>query len=345
MTEAGLAHVAHFHPVLLASRLDDARADGRRCPVQAHLLGTDLAIWRDDAGRVHAFDDRCPHRGASLSMGRIEDDRLECAYHGWRFRAGGQCTHVPAVPDWAPPAGHRVQAYLAREAYGLVWVALKPAVAGEPEPPLPAFAAEGDPHLRKVNCGPYDVETSAPRIVENFLDMAHFGYVHEGWLGARDHTALEPYRVTATDTGFIATECRAWQPQSSVQAKAGAMVEYTYEVNAPYTAILTKVPDAATVKVAGFRESIAMFVCPLSPERSRAWIRLAMLDWDSTDAHLQGFQHTIFMQDKPVLESQRPRLLPISPQAPVTELHSAADRASTAYRRYLRESGITFGVC
>ncbi|WP_046114892.1 aromatic ring-hydroxylating dioxygenase subunit alpha [Aquincola tertiaricarbonis] len=338
----------HYHPVLLASALDEARADGRRCPVPAQLLGTDLAIWRDAAGTVHAFDDRCPHRGASLSLGRIEGDRLECAYHGWQFAPGGRVVQVPAVPGWQPPEGHRARSYRAKEAYGLVWVALVPAGADDadvPEPPLPAFSAEGDAELRKVNCGPYDVATSAPRIVENFLDMAHFGYVHEGWLGARDNTAIEPYRVSATEHGFLATECRAWQPQSSVQAAGGAMVEYTYEVNAPYTAILTKVPDAAAVKVRGFRESIAMFVCPIEPERSRVWIRLAMLDWTSTDAQLQGFQHTIFSQDQPVLESQRPRRLPVTAQAPVTELHCAADRASTAYRRYLKERGITFGIC
>jgi phenylpropionate dioxygenase-like ring-hydroxylating dioxygenase large terminal subunit len=49
---------------------------------------------------------------------------------------------------------------------------------------LPA-EAEADAALRKMNCGPYDVAASAPRIVENFLDMAHFSFVHEGWLGLR----------------------------------------------------------------------------------------------------------------------------------------------------------------
>src|SRR5256885_16533311 len=51
---------------------------------------------------------------------------------------------------------------------------------------LPAFEAEADAHLRKLNCGPYDVAASAPRIIENFLDMSHFGFVHEGWLGSRE---------------------------------------------------------------------------------------------------------------------------------------------------------------
>jgi phenylpropionate dioxygenase-like ring-hydroxylating dioxygenase large terminal subunit len=327
-----------FHPVASVEELNER-------PLAARLLGQDVVLWRDSQGGVHAAADRCPHRGAALSMGRVQGDTLECGYHGWRFDGRGQCVAVPALPDFKPPAEHRACAYSARVAYGLIWVALR-ADVGDDEPGLlPAFAAEHDAHLRKVNCGPYDVATSAPRIVENFLDMSHFGFVHEGWLGSRDHVAMEPYRVDATPDGFLAAECFAWQPQSSVHATGGAMVEYTYSVCAPYTCVLTKIPEAAAVAVRGFRESIALFVCPLEPERSRVWIRMAMNAFASPDAKLQDFQNTIFGQDQPVLESQRPRLLPISPDAPVTELHSAADRASAAYRRYLRERGVTFGTC
>jgi phenylpropionate dioxygenase-like ring-hydroxylating dioxygenase large terminal subunit len=227
------------------------------------------------------------------------------------------------------------------ERYGMVWVRL--AADGEAAPP--AFAAEDEPRLRKANCGPYDVATSAPRIVENFLDMAHFGFVHEHWLGDRAHTDVPPYQVQDSPTGFLATQCRAWQPKSSVHAQTGAMVEYTYEVNGPYTAVLTKVPDPATVALADFRESIALFVCPVTPESSRVWFRLAMNDFASPDASLQAFQHTIFTQDQPVLESQRPKCLPISDSAPVQELHCAADRSAAAYRRHLRAMGVGFGTC
>ena len=106
--------------------------------------------------------------------------------------------------------------------------------------------------------------------------------------------------------------------------------------------MLTKVPDASAVAVQGFRESIALFICPLSPEISRVWFRLAMADFESPDSKLVDFQHTIFMQDKPVLESQAPKRLPLEPRA---ELHTAADKASSAYRRFLKNYGITFGVC
>lgn len=320
----------HWHPVAAA----DAVADR---PLAARLLGEDLVLWRDAAGAVHAWPDRCPHRGARLSLGRVAQDRLECPYHGWQFDAHGQCVRVPALPQFVPPATHRVQALQAREAHGLVWVRL---AAGDAA--MPAFAAEDDNRLRKLDCGPYDVAASAPRIVENFLDMAHFGFVHEGWLGARGATAIDDYHVEETATGLRATQCKAWQPQSNLHSTAPAQVEYTYEVTGPYTAVLTKIPEAGTVAVPDWRESIALFICPQEHERSRVWFRLAVADFDSSDDQLRAFQDTIFRQDQPVLESQAPKRLPLDARA---ELHTAADRASAAYRRYLSRQGITFGVC
>ncbi len=324
----------HWHPVALASAVGAA-------PLAAQLLDRPLVLWRDASDTVQAWADRCPHRGAALSLGCVRDGQLECPYHGWRFAAGGQVVLVPALPDFSPPASHHATVFDCLERFGMVWVRL--AGAGEQAPPV--FAAEDEPRLRKVNCGPYDVASSAPRIVENFLDMAHFGYVHAHWLGDRAHTAVPAYDVQPTPTGFLASNCLAWQPRSSVHAQGGAMVEYTYEVNAPYTAVLTKVPEQTSVALADFREAIALFVCPLTPESSRVWFRLAMSDFDSPDQMLQAFQHTIFTQDQPVLESQTPKRLPISDSAPVQELHSAADRSAATYRRHLRALGITYGTC
>ena len=323
-----------WHPVIASAALTAARAEA------VTLLGEAVVLWRDQVGAPRAFTDRCPHRGARLSLGRIvhtgAESRLECPYHGWQFDSSGQCRSVPALPEFVPPAKHRACAYEAREAYGLVWVCLR---VGAIE--VPPFLAWQDAALRKTLCGPYDVATSAPRIVENFLDMAHFGFVHEGLLGAREHPAIPDYRVEEDEQGFSALDCRATQPQSSVHATGSAEVSYTYHVNAPYTAVLTKAPDAGGAAIANFRESIALFVCPLEEEASRVWFVLAMNDFTSPDAKLQDFQHTIFMQDKPVLESQMPKRLPLAGDS---ELHSAADKASAAYRRYLLRQGVRFGV-
>lgn len=316
----------------------------------ATLLDRALVLWRDASGQVHAWADQCPHRGAKLSMGRIHNNRLECPYHGWQFGPSGQCIKVPALPTYQPPPSHCAKTFQVVERYGLIWVR----IAGgnldadeiENHVEIPAFSAEQDVHLRKLNCGPYDVATSAPRIIENFLDMAHFGFVHTGWLGTREATAIDDYQVETTATGLRATQCRAWQPQSSVHSTAPAQVEYTYEVTAPYSAVLTKLPDpqslAGSAAAVDYRESIALFICPISAEASRVWFRLAVADFASSDDKLREFQHTIFMQDKPVLESQMPKRLPLDLRA---ELHTTADKASSAYRRHLKQLGIEMGVC
>ena len=319
-----------WHPV---GKLQDL-AGGPHAVV---LLGEDVVVWQTPDGAFQAWADRCPHRGTKLSLGHVMDGRLECAYHGWQFDAAGRCKVIPALPDFVPPTSQRACTYRAREAYGLLWVQM---VQGEPD--LPKFAAEEDTRLRKVNCGPYIVAASAPRIVENFLDLSHFAFVHEGWLGTREAMAVPHYEVTTTSTGVLATGCKAVQPRSSVHAIGNAMVEYTYEVVGPYAAVLTKVPEAGTTVVAELRESIALFVCPVTPETSVVWIRMAMNDFDSTDQKLVDFQNTIFGQDLPILESQRPKRLPLQAGA---ELHCAADRMSVAYRRFLVETNVTFGVC
>jgi len=323
MIEATLAH-----PVLDADALGET-------PAGVRLLGEDLVLWRDAEGRPRAARDRCPHRGTRLSLGRVCAGELECPYHGWRFAGDGRCVAIPALPAFVPPATHALPVFALHEAHGLLWVQLDGAA-----PRLPGLAAEADAGLRKLNVGPYEVATSAARIVENFLDLAHFGFVHEGWLGDRAHVALDAYHVEATPEGFVASGCRAWQPQSNRLASEGSWVDYRYELLAPFAAVLAKLPQQQS----GYRDEIALFVCPVEPERSRVWFRLAVTDHDSSDAALRAFQHTIFTQDRPVLESQSPKRLPLAPAPAGGEVHCAADRSSAAYRRFLVERDITFGV-
>lgn len=327
-----------WHPVCDAPSLQQA-------PLSVQLLSQPLVLWRDEQGKPQALHDQCPHRGAQLSLGRVCKGQLQCPYHGWTFDGAGQCSQVPAMPQFKPGAAQQARAVAVQEAYGLVWVCLQTApgtAMTTTEHTLPVFAAETQTGLRKINVGPYEVATSAPRIVENFLDMAHFGFVHAGWLGDAAHAAIPDYQVQTTAQGFQLLNAQAWQPQSSVLASQGAMVAYTYQVNHPFAAVLTKVPDANSGVKPGYEESIALFIQAVSPEQSRVWFRMAMADFDIDQAKVQDFQNTIFLQDKPVLESQRPKRLPVHA---ATEAHVAVDKGSVAYRRYLQSQGITFGVC
>ena len=334
-----------WHPVIASNQVRDQ-------PVACALLGQPLVLWREqahDVHRVHAWADRCPHRGARLSLGRVliglHGTRLECPYHGWQFGGEGRCQHVPAAPDFVPPASHCAAVFEAREHPGLVWVRLEvpsqvpaPALA---EPPV--FAPGDDPAWRTVVCGPYELNTSAPRLVENFLDLSHFGFVHEGWLGERGHAQVQTGAVEEGEgaSGLVVREARAWQPRAYAGADGGAWIAYRYDVPHPFAAILRK--DATEGDPVS--NAIALFIRPDGHDNCTAWFVMATRGDSSTDQELVAFQDAVFAQDRPVVESQSPRALPVGRTLPVTEVHGPADRVSSAYRRYLNRLGIALGTC
>jgi nitrite reductase/ring-hydroxylating ferredoxin subunit len=93
--------------------------------VHAQLLGQEIALWRDDAGQLNAWENRCPHRGVRLSIGINDGKELRCRYHGWHYASGsGQCTFIPAHPDQKPPNVIKTKPYGVTELYGFVWVNL-----------------------------------------------------------------------------------------------------------------------------------------------------------------------------------------------------------------------------
>ena len=313
----------HWWPVALAGAVGAS-------PLACSLLGEPLVLWRDEVGTVQVLADRCPHRGARLSMGAVVRGQLQCPYHGWRFDGSGRCRAIPALPAFDPVPAQAARPFAACEVHGLVWVCLgQPAVA---VPALPALPP------RCVAHGPFDVATSAPRVVENFLDTAHFAFVHDGWLGEPTHADVPPYAVSHTSDGrpFVA-DYPAWQPRASAGAQQGAWVRYRYEVLSPYAALLHKQPEGN-----GVVDAYVLWVCPVQEENCRVWFIQYTADTQTPTEALQVFQATIFAQDRPILESQTPKRLPLYAAG---EAMCAADRLSAAYRRYLRDKGIAFGVC
>ena len=172
-----------WHPVCKMSELAAAAADDR--PVAVTLLGERIAV-AEIAGAVAAFPDRCIHRSTQLSIGRIEAGGLRCAYHGWLYDAGGACVEIPSMPDYSIPPGFRLRKIEARVAYDLVWLRLEPE-AGTQIPGCPAW---GDDAFRCVEGEPYTWPTSAGRRLENFVDLSHFPFVHDGSLGDRRRTTV-----------------------------------------------------------------------------------------------------------------------------------------------------------
>ncbi|SEF28249.1 aromatic ring-hydroxylating dioxygenase subunit alpha [Variovorax sp. NFACC27] len=219
--------------------------------------------------------------------------------------------------------------------YGYLWVC----PSGRPARPLFDFPEYGEPGRRLVDCGGIGVAVSGLRVIENFLDMAHFPFVHADYLGKVPHTEVAQYQVQVEPaTGEIwATDCRFWQPRASAAHDAsGSEVLYKYRVMQPFSAMLYKSSFRA-----GELDAIGIFLQPVDDEHVIAHTLLACYDDGSTDAELIAFQHTIFGQDKPILENHAFKRMPLEGRA---ETPTRGDTSSVTYRRWLRERGMRFGV-
>jgi len=199
---------------------------------------------------------------------------------------------------------------------------------------------QGDePGRRRVPCGVVRVRCSPLRAVENFLDIAHFPFVHTDILGSEPQTEVRPYNVEIRDeTDEVwATQVKFFQPQAARSAGDGIITEYDYRVPAPTTAVLYKTcppkPEAQDV--------IAIFVQPVSETECDVWPWMALYDDESTFSEMVQFQHEIFVQDRSILENQRPVKLPLDPRM---EIPMRADLTSVAYRRWLKKHGAFYGA-
>lgn len=120
--------VDSWYPVALAADIEPSTSAGTR------LFGRELVVWRDEAGRSHVWEDRCPHRGMRLSFGFVRGTHIACLYHGWQFDAAGRCRYIPAHPRLEVPAAIAVERFASAERLGLVW-AFAGVDAGATAPP------------------------------------------------------------------------------------------------------------------------------------------------------------------------------------------------------------------
>lgn len=235
--------------------------------------------------------------------------------------------------------GNRVLPAVVR--YGTLWTTL--AEPGDPEMVLPEVPEADEADRRLVGCGAIAVASSGLRLVENFLDMAHFPFVHTGILGAEPHTEVARYEIELRETPGAAmsevwaTHCRFFQPQAALAASGGILTDYTYRVAAPFATLLYKTSPGQDSR----QDVIALFIQPMTPTTARAHPVMFLLDDTSTTEALVEFQQTIFLQDRIILENQRPALLPLDAS---TEIPTLADRASVAYRRWLKANGVRYGA-
>jgi phenylpropionate dioxygenase-like ring-hydroxylating dioxygenase large terminal subunit len=178
-----------------AAQSGELAADGT--PMRLMLLGEKLVAFRDTSGRAGVMDHRCPHRCASLVLGRNEQDGLRCIYHGWKFDVDGNCVDMPSVP-----ASHdfkekvKARAYKAVDRNGILWVYMGP--HQDSPPPLTQVEAtlldesEVDISFIQRNC-------NWMQALEGDIDTSHFGFLHVGHLDPDNVPEGHPLEHTATE--------------------------------------------------------------------------------------------------------------------------------------------------
>src|SRR6478736_5472186 len=186
-----------------AAQSSELERDG--APVRLMLLGEKLIAFRDSAGRVGVMDHRCPHRCASLFLGRNEQGGIRCIYHGWKYDVAGNCVDMASVPPHQD-FKHKVKAkaYPAVERAGVVWVYMG---SKAEVPPLPAFEILDLPD-DEVSVTFIQRDCNYLQAIEGEIDTSHFGFLHAGHVHPDDvadahwGTQYAAYRSAGGDSTY-----------------------------------------------------------------------------------------------------------------------------------------------
>lgn len=135
-----------------------------------------IVLYRQPDGQVCALEDRCPHRFVKLSAGKVQGDRLECAYHGWQFSPEGKCVSIPYLTEKQKLPPCQLRQYPVQEGDGFIWVFL-----GEHPPTRPRLQVPEWDHLNYIaTVSVIETQAHYSYLIENLMDMYH-GHLHQDW--------------------------------------------------------------------------------------------------------------------------------------------------------------------
>ncbi|KEF42481.1 MAG: hypothetical protein ER33_05375 [Cyanobium sp. CACIAM 14] len=309
----------------------------RQGPVAVPFAGHDHVLFLDGDGRPRLFSDRCPHRGASLALGRIEGGCLRCPFHGWKFASDGTCLEAPAEPAGSrPPARSDLQGERpVVESGGFVWMWWG---AGSPDPgllpDLPLFPAAAWGHVESS----FDWDTHFSRVIESNLDNSHAYWVHKSTFASQDSPLSVPFDLRKEER-MIAATVRFELPvrgllklARTVMGQRGPLcATTTFSFYYPNLNIVdTSIGDQ--LRFVFFNASL-----PQSDSHTLArWVKYSKrkpFRLPGSDAKSIAISRTIFLEDHGVVRSQRPAPVPLDL---TQERHVASDILSIEYRRMHR---------
>lgn len=310
------------------------------------LLNEKVLLYRGNDGSVCAMEDRCCHRGAPLSMGRLEGNCVRCMYHGLLFDSSGACVEIPGQES--VPPNLKVKSYPLLDTGRLVWIWMgEPALADESK--IPDFPYLKDPawhgHPDYLH---YDANYQL--IADNLADINHIAYVHTNTLGGSERYVVEQTAspLERSDDGFKLTK---WHMNSDlppfvkkIEKKMGKVDRWnTMEMKVPaYFFLESGFSPAGTGIREGNKAGSLEFhnFQAMTPETDRTthffWVYMHNQQKDVElyshslhDSILEGFH-----EDKAIIEAQQTvldtdpefRLRAIASDAPLSHLRWLIDK-------------------
>jgi vanillate O-demethylase monooxygenase subunit len=282
------------------------------------LLGEPLVFFRLPDGSIACLFDRCPHRFAPLSAGKLCDGgaSVECGYHGLRFDAQGACIHNPHGNGSIPKAA-RVKNYVAREINGMIWW-----WAGDPD----AADASQIPDCSQVIDAPRDATVRGylptachyQLLVDNILDLTHADYLHAGSLGSgalsRCRPQVEELSDRAVRVSWISNGDFAPPAFDSQLRQQGQLTDQWTEVTW-FAPSLMQLRVGATLqgepRENGVQAMTWHIATPETAERTHYWYwstRNFAISPEANAALAPLIEHAFSQQDKPMLEAQQCRI-------------------------------------
>lgn len=258
-------------------------------PLPRKILGLELVLFRTQSGLLSALKDRCPHKGVSLSLGKVEGETLRCRYHGWTFSPAGDLNEVPCDSPGKPLPSCKAQSYPIIEQDGWIWV--YPDLESKPSAAPPSYPKlSGHAWWEYVNVN----KAPAELILENAFDCSHTGFVHTGLF--RNHpTNYVDVTLEETSQGMKAT--------TSGENKGNTT--HSDEFIAPHTVFVDY--------WIGKKRFITVLICTPEDENStrtyiRIGFRMAFFNW-LVKPFMYFWIKTVIAQDKVILENQAANLL------------------------------------
>ena len=287
-------------------------------------MGEKLVLWRSK-GKLSCLNDKCVHRGAALSGGKIIDDEIQCPFHGLRYDSTGKVTLIPANgKSTAVPSYFKTDGYTVQDKYGFIWLWWgKPM---EIYPPIPWFDDINDSFSSSTTTQHWVTHYS--RAIENQLDVAHLPFVHYNTIGRGNKTVINgPY--TTFENGTITV-----YPDNEVDE--GQTPKKIEEITSPphQFYIQFKFPNIWQNRISdGYR--IVVSFTPIDDENTMMYLRtyqkavtLPGASW-AVGLFSNRSSSIIANQDRVVVITQRPKRVELN----MGEKLIPADRPIAIYRQ------------